>query len=45
MDPRSLSLLDGTVLDFDEHNMLATKFTLRIRTPKRVRVRDDLLPV
>jgi iron-sulfur cluster assembly accessory protein len=29
VDPRSLKLLDGTVLDFDEHNMLATSFTLR----------------
>ena len=28
VDPRSLTLLDGTVLDFDEHNMLATTFTL-----------------
>jgi hypothetical protein len=28
-DPRSLTLLDGTVLDFDEHNMLATTFTLK----------------
>jgi len=28
VDPRSLKLLDGTVLDFDEHNMLATTFTL-----------------
>lgn len=28
VDPRSLRLLDGTVLDFDEHNMLATTFTL-----------------
>lgn len=29
IDPRSLKLLDGTVLDFDEANMLATSFTLR----------------
>ncbi len=29
VDPRSLKLLDGTVLDFDEQNMLATSFTLR----------------
>jgi iron-sulfur cluster assembly protein len=29
VDPRSLKLLDGTVLDFDEHNMLATSFTLK----------------
>ena len=29
VDPRSLRLLDGTVLDFDEHNLLATSFTLR----------------
>jgi iron-sulfur cluster assembly accessory protein len=29
VDPRSLKLLDGTVLDFDEHNMLATTFTLK----------------
>ena len=29
VDPRSLKLLDGTVLDFDEHNLLATSFTLR----------------
>jgi iron-sulfur cluster assembly accessory protein len=29
VDPRSLKLLDGTVLDFDENNMLATSFTLR----------------
>ena len=28
VDPRSLRLLDGTVLDFDEHNLLATTFTL-----------------
>ncbi|MDP1569423.1 MAG: iron-sulfur cluster assembly accessory protein [Vicinamibacterales bacterium] len=28
VDPRSLRLLDGTRLDFDEHNMLATTFTL-----------------
>ncbi len=29
VDPRSLKLLDGTVLDFDETNMLATSFTLK----------------
>ena len=29
VDPRSLRLLDGTVLDFDENNLLATSFTLR----------------
>ena len=29
IDPRSLKLLDGTVLDFDEHNLMATNFTLR----------------
>ena len=29
VDPRSLRLLDGTVLDFDEHNLLATTFTLK----------------
>lgn len=29
VDPKSLALLDGTVLDFDEHNLLATTFTLR----------------
>jgi len=29
VDPRSLALLDGTVLDFDEHNLLATSFTLK----------------
>src|SRR6185295_15883077 len=29
IDPRSLKLLDGTVLDFDENNLLATSFTLR----------------
>jgi iron-sulfur cluster assembly protein len=28
VDPRSLKLLDGTVLDFDEHNLMATNFTL-----------------
>ncbi|MGE3276946.1 MAG: HesB/IscA family protein [Vicinamibacterales bacterium] len=28
VDPRSLRLLDGTVLDFDEHNLMATSFTL-----------------
>jgi iron-sulfur cluster assembly accessory protein len=29
VDPRSLKLLNGTVLDFDENNLLATTFTLR----------------
>lgn len=29
VDPRSLKLLDGTVLDFDEHNLMAASFTLR----------------
>ena len=29
VDPRSLKLLDGTVLDFDEHNLMATNFTLK----------------
>jgi len=29
VDPRSLKLLDGTVLDFDEDNLLATSFTLK----------------
>jgi iron-sulfur cluster assembly accessory protein len=29
VDPRSLKLLDGTLLDFDEHNLLATSFTLK----------------
>lgn len=29
VDPRSLKLLDGTVLDFDEQNMMATTFTLK----------------
>jgi iron-sulfur cluster assembly accessory protein len=29
VDPRSLKLLDGTVLDFDEKNLLATSFTLK----------------
>ena len=29
IDPRSLKLLDGTVLDFDENNLLATSFTLK----------------
>ena len=29
VDPRSLRLLDGTVLDFDEDNLMATSFTLR----------------
>ncbi len=26
IDPRSLALLDGTVLDFDENNLMATSF-------------------
>ena len=29
VDPRSYKLLDGTVLDFDEENLMATSFTLR----------------
>jgi iron-sulfur cluster assembly protein len=29
VDPRSLKLLDGTVVDFDEGNLLATSFTLK----------------
>ena len=29
VDPRSYKLLDGTVLDFDENNLLATSFILR----------------
>jgi iron-sulfur cluster assembly accessory protein len=29
VDPRSLGLLEGTVLDFDEGNLLATSFTLK----------------
>ena len=29
IDPRSLKLLDGTILDFDENNLLATSFTLK----------------
>lgn len=29
VDPRSLTLLDGTVLDFDEGNLMATNFTVR----------------
>jgi iron-sulfur cluster assembly protein len=29
VDPRSLALLDGTVLDFDEHNLMATNFILK----------------
>ena len=29
VDPRSLTLLDGTVLDFDEGNLLATSFVLK----------------
>jgi iron-sulfur cluster assembly protein len=28
VDPRSLKLLDGTVLDFDDQNLMATNFTL-----------------
>jgi iron-sulfur cluster assembly protein len=29
VDPRSYKLLDGTVLDFDDQNLMATSFTLR----------------
>jgi iron-sulfur cluster assembly protein len=29
VDPRSFKLLDGTILDFDEENLMATSFTLR----------------
>jgi iron-sulfur cluster assembly protein len=29
VDPRSLRLLEGTVLDFDEQNLLATSFILK----------------
>ena len=29
VDPRSLTLLDGTILDFEEGNLLATSFTLK----------------
>lgn len=29
VDPKSHTLLDGTVLDFDEHNLMATTFTLK----------------
>ena len=29
IDPRSLTLLDGTVLDYDEQNLMATSFTLK----------------
>jgi iron-sulfur cluster assembly protein len=29
VDQRSLRLLDGTVLDFDEQNLMATSFTLK----------------
>ena len=29
IDPKSYKLLDGTVLDFDETNLLATSFTLK----------------
>lgn len=29
IDPRSFTLLDGTVLDYDEDNLMATNFTLR----------------
>ena len=44
VDPRSLKLLDGTVLDFDEHNLLATSFTLKNPHAKQhVRLRRDLL--
>ena len=29
VDPRSLTLLDGTELDYDEGNLMATTFTLK----------------
>lgn len=29
VDPKSFTLLDGTVIDFDEHNLMATNFTVR----------------
>jgi iron-sulfur cluster assembly accessory protein len=29
VDPRSLALLEGTVLDFDEGNLMATSFIVR----------------
>ena len=29
VDPRSLALLEGTVLDFDEGNLMATNFIVR----------------
>ena len=29
VDPRSFRLLDGTLLDFDEGNLLATSFTVK----------------
>lgn len=29
VDARSFRLLDGTMVDFDEHNLMATSFTLR----------------
>ena len=29
IDPKSYKLLDGTVLDFDENNLMATSFTLK----------------
>jgi iron-sulfur cluster assembly protein len=29
VDPRSFKLLDGTVLDFDDQNLMATSFTVR----------------
>ncbi len=29
VDSKSHALLDGTVLDFDEHNLMATNFTVR----------------
>ena len=29
IDPKSYTLLDGTVLDFDENNLMATSFTLK----------------
>ena len=34
VDPRSLAMLEGTVLDFDEHNLMATNFILRNRNAK-----------
>jgi iron-sulfur cluster assembly protein len=29
IDPKSYKLLDGTILDFDENNLMATSFTLK----------------